>query len=302
MNAVVDEMAQGSDVLHAEPMARHTSWRVGGPADVFFKPSNRGELQAFLAAQPKERPIHWVGLGSNLLVRDGGIRGAVIATSGLAKELTRLDDLRVRVGAGLPCMLLARQCVRWQLGPAAFFAGIPGTVGGALAMNAGAFGEETWQHVESVETVDRRGDVRTRARAEFSVGYRSVQGTPAEGFLSGTFRFEPDPAATMAKLKTMLSRRSATQPLGEPSCGSVFRNPTGQFAGDLIERAQLKGASVGGAMVSRKHANFIVNTGAATAADIEALIYQIRAEVERRFGVRLELEVRVLGEPLGAAP
>ncbi|HLF11798.1 MAG TPA: UDP-N-acetylmuramate dehydrogenase [Gammaproteobacteria bacterium] len=296
----MDDMVEVSGLLRAEPMAKHTSWRVGGPADLFFKPSSRDDLQAFLASQPADLPIHWIGLGSNLLVRDGGIRGAVIATSGLPKELERLDDFRVRVGAGLPCMLLARQCIRWQLGPAAFFAGIPGTVGGALAMNAGAFGGETWQHVESVETIDRRGERRTRVRAEFAVAYRSVRGVHGEWFVGATFRFAHDAAATMATLKAMLSRRSETQPLKVPSCGSVFRNPPGHFAGQLIERAGLKGTRLGGAMVSDKHANFIINSGSATAEDIEGLIEKVRAEVARQFGVELEPEVRIVGERLGA--
>jgi UDP-N-acetylmuramate dehydrogenase len=208
----------------------------------------------------------------------------------------------VRAGAGLPCALLARQCVRWQLGPAAFFAGIPGTVGGALAMNAGAFGGETWTHVESVATIDRHGAVRERARAEFAVSYRSVRrvhgGAPApeEWFLAATFALAPD-ETTAAGLKDMLARRNATQPLGVPSCGSVFRNPPGNFAGRLIEQVGLKGERIGGAAVSDKHANFILNSGDATAADIEALIERVRSTVERQTGVRLEPEVRIVGEP-----
>jgi len=228
----------------------------------------------------------------------------VIATGGLPRELERLDansvDSRgVRAGAGLPCALLARQCVRWQLGPAAFFAGIPGSVGGALAMNAGAFGGETWSHVESVTTIDRAGKLRERERAEFTIGYRSVQGPPTEWFLSATFALAPD-ATTSSGLKAMLARRNATQPLGLPSCGSVFRNPPGDHAGRLIESAGLKGARIGGAVVSEKHANFIVNDGDATAADIEQLIERVRTEVEKASQVRLELEVRLVGEPQGA--
>jgi UDP-N-acetylmuramate dehydrogenase len=201
----------------------------------------------------------------------------------------------VRAGAGLPCALLARQCVRWQLGPAAFFAGIPGSVGGALAMNAGAFGGETWSHVESVTTIDRAGKLHERLRAEFTIGYRSVQGLPTEWFLSATFALAPD-ATTSSGLKAMLARRNATQPLGLPSCGSVFRNPPGDHAGRLIESAGLKGSRIGGAVVSEKHANFIVNDGDATAADVEQLIERVRAEVEKASGVRLELEVRVVGD------
>ena len=294
MSAMVDEVPTHSEPLRNEPMRRHTSWRVGGPADLFYAPASVAELQEILASLPRGAPVLWLGLGSNLLVRDGGLRGAVIATGSLPRELERDGD-RVRAGAGLPCALLARQCVRWQLGPAAFFAGIPGTVGGALAMNAGAFGGETWTHVERVTTIDRAGQLRERERAEFTVSYRNVQGPSDEWFLGATFAFAPD-ATTAAGLKAMLVRRNATQPLRSPSCGSVFRNPPGDHAGRLIESAGLKGARIGGAVVSEKHANFIINDGGATAADIEQLIERVRAGVEKASGARLELEVRVVGE------
>ena len=299
MSAMAKDVATNAEPLLDEPMRRHTSWRVGGPADLYYEPASVAELQEILASLPRGTPLLWLGLGSNLLVRDGGLSGAVIATGALPRELERLDGGRVRAGAGLPCALLARQCVRWQLGPAAFFAGIPGSVGGALAMNAGAFGGETWTHVERVTTIDRAGKLHERARAEFTVGYRSVQGPPGEWFLGATFALADD-ATTTSGLKAMLARRNATQPLGSPSCGSVFRNPPGDHAGRLIESAGLKGARIGGAVVSEKHANFIINDGDATAADIEQLIERVRTEVEKAAGVRLELEVRVVGEPGGA--
>ncbi len=299
--SAVRSRATSVEVLRDEPLHKHTSWRVGGPADLFYTPSTLAELEQILAELPPETPVHWLGLGSNLLVRDGGIRGAVIATSRLPRELERLDERRVRASAGLACMLLAKRCVRWQLGPAAFFAGIPGTLGGALAMNAGAFGGETWTHVESVRTIDRGGGIHERSRTEFEIGYRSVRGPLGEWFLGATFRFEHDAVSSMEAIKKLLARRNATQPLGVPSCGSVFRNPAGDFAGRLIEQAGLKGHRLGGAMVSDKHANFILNLGDATAADVEALIDEVRAGVERTSGVRLELEVRVIGEPHGAA-
>ena len=163
-------------------------------------------------------------------------------------------------------------------------------------MNAGAFGGETWTHVESVTTIDRRGDVRDRPRADFEIGYRTVRGPATEWFLGGTFRFEHDESSSMDAIKELLARRNAAQPLGFPSCGSVFRNPQGDFAGRLIEQAGLKGLQIGGARVSDKHANFILNTGTATAADIESLIAEVRGAVERTSGVQLELEVRVIGE------
>lgn len=298
MNAVPTERT-AIDVLRNEPLRKHTSWRVGGPADLFYTPTTIAELQRILAELPASSPVHWLGLGSNLLVRDGGIRGAVIATAGLPRELERIDSRQVRASAGLACMLLAKRCVRWQLGPAAFFAGIPGTVGGSLAMNAGAFGGETWTHVESVATIDRAGRLRERRRDEFEIGYRTVRGAANEWFLGATFLFDHDASSSMDAIKELLARRNAAQPLGTPSCGSVFRNPPGDFAGRLIEEAGLKGRRLGGAMVSDKHANFILNLGTATAADIENLIAEVRAGVERTSGVHLELEVRVIGEPAG---
>jgi UDP-N-acetylmuramate dehydrogenase len=299
VNAVPSELTQ-VEVLRNEPLRKHTSWRVGGPADLFYSPTTVEELKRIMAELPATTPVHWLGLGSNLLVRDGGIRGAVIATAGLPRELDRLDSHLVRASAGLACMLLAKRCVRWQLGPAAFFAGIPGTVGGALAMNAGAFGGETWTRVESVTTIDRTGEIRERPRADFEIAYRTVRGPALEWFLGATFRFEHDGSSSMDAIKTLLARRNAAQPLGVPSCGSVFRNPPGDFAGRLIEQAGQKGRRLGGAMVSDKHANFILNAGKATAADIETLIAEVRAAVERTSGVHLELEVRVIGEPLAA--
>ena len=285
-----------AELLHDEPMSRHTSWRVGGPADLFLKPESVESLQDFLCSLAPEAPLCWVGLGSNLLVRDGGVRGAVICTLKLPAAVSRVDATRVQVGAGVPCTVLARQCVRWKLGPAAFFAGIPGTVGGALAMNAGAFGGETWEHVESVETIDRSGTRRNRRPQEFAVGYRSVSGVPEEWFLSAIFVFAEDQDADMGDVKAMLRKRGDSQPLGKLSCGSVFRNPAGQFAAQLIEQAGLKGASRGDAIVSEKHANFIINRGSATADDIESLIEQVRASVVDSSGTTLELEVRIIGE------
>jgi UDP-N-acetylmuramate dehydrogenase len=196
----------------------------------------------------------------------------------------------------VPCTQLARQCIRWGLGPSEFFAGIPGTVGGALTMNAGAHGGETWERVESVRTIDRQGEIHQRSPAEYSVGYRSVTGPANEWFLEATFRFEPGVTASMEAMKAMLERRKATQPLGLPSCGSVFRNPAGDHAARLIEAAGLKGYRIGGAEVSPKHANFIINTGDATATDIEELIEHVRQTVIERHGVELRHEVRIVGE------
>jgi UDP-N-acetylmuramate dehydrogenase len=287
-------------VLSNESLRRYTSWRVGGTADLFCRPETLEELQAFLASVPPEMAVTWLGLGSNVLVRDGGIRGAVVCTSGLPRVIDRLEPNRVHAGAGVPCATLARRCVRWKLGPAAFFAGIPGSVGGALAMNAGAYGSETWDRVESVETIDRSGGLRERGRAEFDVGYRRVVGAPGEWFVGAVLTFEANREGEALAMKELLAARSASQPLGRPNAGSVFRNPPGDFAGRLIEAAGLKGRRLGGAVVSEKHANFIINEGVATAADVEGLIETVRATVEERTGVLLELEVRVLGVRAGA--
>jgi UDP-N-acetylmuramate dehydrogenase len=285
-------------VRRNEPLSRHTSWHVGGPAEVFFNPRDAADLAAFLRTAPPGVPILWIGLGSNLLVRDGGVRGIVISTHGALDELIRLNETTVRAGAGVACARIARQCIRWGLGPAEFFAGIPGTLGGALAMNAGAFGGETWQHVRSVETIDRAGRTHTRARDAYRVGYRQVTGPAAEEwFIAAELTFERRPGAHAGEVRTLLARRKESQPIGEWSCGSVFTNPPGDHAARLIEACGLKGFRLGDASVSVKHANFIINHGRASAHDLERLIAHVRAEVARERGVTLEPEVRIVGEP-----
>jgi UDP-N-acetylmuramate dehydrogenase len=285
------------ELLYDEPMSRHTSWRVGGPAARFYRPADARDLAAFLATLPAGEPLLWVGLGSNLLVRDGGFRGTVICTQGRLDGLERTDARRVRAGAGVACAKVARFAARAGLCGAEFLAGIPGTMGGALAMNAGAFGGETWQRVVRVETVDRAGRIRERGREHYRIGYRELRGPDGEWFLAAHLELESgDAAAAQARIRELLERRSGTQPIGEPSCGSVFRNPEGDHAARLIEAAGLKGVRAGGAEVSGKHANFIVNTGQATAADIERLIDVVRDRVERASGVRLKAEVHIVGE------
>jgi UDP-N-acetylmuramate dehydrogenase len=286
-----------SRIRLGEPLSRHTSWHVGGPADVFFTPESRDDLIAFLRLLPPDVPLLWLGLGSNLLVRDGGVRGVVISTREALTRLERRGERIVYAEAGVPCAKLARACARWDLGPAEFFTGIPGTVGGALAMNAGAFGGETWPQVLRVETIDRHGGVHQRDAAEYRFSYRHIEApVAAEWFLAAHFRF--DAGSSEADTRALLERRRQTQPIGEWSCGSVFTNPPGDHAARLIEAAGLKGLRIGGATVSTKHANFIVNEGAASAHDIEALIEQVQGEVERRHGRRLVPECRIVGEPL----
>ncbi len=280
-----------------EPMSRHTSWRVGGPAELFFTPRDRADLAAFLAQLPPATPLLWVGLGSNLLVRDGGVRGVVICTYGAFTRLEQRAAQLVYCEAGVPCPRVTRQCASWGLGQAEFFAGIPGTMGGALAMNAGAYGAETWNFVRAVDVMARDGTCRTRRASEYQVSYRKVS-APAndEWFLAAELEFGVADAAAAGEVRRLAQRRKLTQPLGEKSCGSVFTNPPGDHAGRLIEAANLKGFRIGGAVVSEKHANFIINDGNATARDLEELIAHLRATVQRVHGVELLPEVRVVGE------
>ncbi len=283
-------------VKRNEPMSRHTSWHVGGPAEVFFTPRDREDLATFLRMLSDDVPIHWLGLGSNVLVRDGGIRGVVISTHGALGRLNRINQTTIYGEAGVPCARVAKQCVKWGLGPAEFFAGIPGTLGGALAMNAGAFGGETWPHVTEVETIDRHGRMHTRAPGEYTVAYRHVE-PPAENewFVAARLTFERKSGANEAEVRSLLERRKASQPIGEWSCGSVFTNPPGDHAARLVEASGLKGFRIGDASVSQKHANFIINHGNASAADLETLIRHVQETVERLHGVHLNPEVRVMG-------
>lgn len=285
-------------VLFDEPLARHTSWRVGGPADVLFKPADKQDIATFFESLPTDMPVLWLGLGSNLLVRDGGVRGVVIETHGVLSDLQRLSDTEVWCDAGVPCAKLAKQCAKWNLGPAEFFAGIPGTLGGALAMNAGAFGGETWRHVVQVETIDRHGQIKRRMRSEYQIAYRHVQGPRDEWFLGAQLSFATSDADGEAEIRALLARRKETQPIGEASCGSVFTNPPGHHAAKLIESAGLKGFRIGGAIVSTKHANFIINEGSATGADLEQLIAHVQATVQQQYGIELKPEVRVVGDAL----
>ena len=297
MNAKRSDAPRGKLLLN-EPMSRHTSWRVGGPADRFYIPEDLDDLALYLRGLRENEPIHWVGLGSNLLVRDGGVRGTVIMTSGALNGLSIVSDDTFRAEAGVACAKAARFSVSHTLVGAEFLAGIPGTIGGALAMNAGAFGGETWNIVAAVETLDRHGERRIRPPSDYRVSYRHVEGPSGnEWFVAGHFRLAKGEASKAKTLiKSLLAKRGATQPTQLPNAGSVFKNPPNDFAARLIEASGLKGAREGKASVSDLHANFIVNNGGARAADIECLIEAVQAEVERRHGVRLETEVRMIGE------
>jgi UDP-N-acetylmuramate dehydrogenase len=285
-------------LVSGEPMARHNSWRAGGAADRYFEPADIDDLAAFLPTLPAAEPILWIGLGSNLLVRDGGIRGTVINTTIGLGRCEWIGDGVLHAEAGVPCAKIAKLASKAQRGGAEFLAGIPGSMGGALAMNAGAFGGETWDLVTRVETIDRSGQRRWRGRAEFDIAYRQVRRPAGEWFIVAELAFKADrDRQGEARIRDLLGRRASTQPLGLPSCGSVFRNPPGDFAGRLIEACGLKGERIGGAAVAERHANFIVNDGKATAADIESLIERVREKVRAAHGVELVPEVCIVGEP-----
>jgi UDP-N-acetylmuramate dehydrogenase len=293
-------------LAHDASLARFTSWRAGGPADTLYRPVDRDDLAAFLRQVPTHTPVTVLGLGSNTLVRDGGVRGVVIVMHNPGAALAVADGL-LYVDAGAACPKLARFAALHGCAGAEFLAGIPGTVGGALTMNAGCYGGETWQHVARVEVLDRDGRFAVRVPNDYTIGYRTVRprdgGAPDGIFTAAWFRFPPgDGAKARVRIKELLAKRIATQPLGLPNAGSVFRNPDGDHAARLIESCGLKGHAVGGARVSPKHANFIVNAdGRASAADIETLIAHVRATVAARTGIDLEPEVSIIGAPPGGA-
>lgn len=283
-------------LLLNEPMAKYTSWRVGGDAEKMYFPHDKDDLIRFVRKLPQDIALFWLGLGSNLLVRDGGISGVVINTRGRLKKMYLLDNGRIHVEAGVPCARVARFCVDNGLIGAEFLAGIPGTIGGALKMNAGAFGGETWEIVARVEMLNRDGVTSWRKANEFEVSYRTVKKLDDEWFLAAELQLsEGDTSNSLNYIKGFIEKRSATQPIQLPSCGSVFKNPDGDYAARLIEKTGLKGYRIGGACVSEKHANFIVNIDQASATDIEALIDYVQNQVKVQQGVSLQTEVCKIG-------
>ncbi len=288
------------ELLRGELLAQYTTWGVGGPARQLYRPADIDDLAAFLADLPAAEPLFWLGLGSNLLVRDGGFAGTVVLTAGLLSELSVMPGNRIYAEAGVACPKVARFSRRQDLQGAEFLAGIPGTLGGALAMNAGAFGGETWDLVHRVEILSRAGRRQWRNPADYRVGYRSVGGPADEYFIAAELELEVGAGEQVAeRVRQLLRQRNETQPIGLRSCGSVFRNPPGDHAARLIEACGLKGEQVGGAVVSEKHANFIINQGQATASDIEQLIRRVAETVQARFDICLQTEVRMIGEPAG---
>jgi UDP-N-acetylmuramate dehydrogenase len=282
-----------------EPMAQHVTWRAGGCVAQACFPQNLDDLAAFMAALRHDEPVLMVGLGSNLLIRDGGFDGTAIFTHRALDVLRREDDGSLYAEAGVASPKLARFAATHDLAGAEFLAGIPGTLGGALTMNAGCHGGEIWSYVERVRMLNRRGEFIDRTPADFAIGYRhaGLKENSDEIFAAAWLRFPAgDGALAREQIKALLEKRSATQPLQLPNAGSVFRNPPGDHAARLIEAAGLKGFEDGGARVSEKHANFIVNPhGKATATAIESLIGRIQATVKDSFGIELVREVRILG-------
>lgn len=302
MSAAAQKSGLRGRLRKNEMLSRYTSWRVGGPADRFYHPADRDDLVIFLQSLAVDEPLFFMGLGSNLLIRDGGIRGTVVNLRGCLNRLECVSGEQseplIYAEAGVNSSQLARFAVNQGFTGSEFLAGIPGTVGGALAMNAGCYGSETWQFVKKVETIVKQGQLIERYPQEFRIAYRSVQGPHDEWFVACWFRFEkPVGSDDGGRIRELLEKRSHAQPVGSYSCGSVFRNPEGDYAAQLIERCGLKGYRIGGAHVSDKHANFILNDDRATAADIEHLIEHVHAVVAEKTGVQLTREVQIVGEP-----
>jgi len=311
------------------PLAAYTSWRIGGNAECFYQPEDSTDLQAVLQHLPEHTPIYWIGLGSNLLVRDGGVKGLVINTNGVLNKLeiqcadsqlvkekacenagdTGTDPMCIMTAqAGVACAIFSRKAAHYGIKGAEFLSGIPGTMGGALAMNAGAFGGATWNQLLRVEIINQAGEIMTRTADQFHVQYRKVELKEAvakenkgkkEWFLSGTFCFERDEQGLMqnkSRIRQLLKQRAETQPTKQANAGSVFKNPDNDYAARLIESCGLKGKSVNDAQISEKHANFIINKGHARAEDVESLIAEIKAKVLLKYQIKLETEVKIIGE------
>lgn len=311
-----EEISLHGEMRYQEPMRRHTSWHAGGYAQRAYVPFDLADLSRFLRGHPTGEAITMIGLGSNVLIRDGGLRGTTVLLHRALSE-TRFSAAPdgggvIYAEAGVAAPKLAKFAAQRKLDGAEFFAGIPGTIGGAIAMNAGCYGAETWDFIGSVTTVDRLGRLRERGLEDYEIGYRSVKLNAGdasrpeiesgddqmlEWFVAAHFAFGPgETAASERKIKELLDRRLATQPVGQPNAGSVFRNPNGHHAARLIESCGLKGLTIGGAQVSTKHANFIVNLGTASAADIENLIEKVQSVVKQQQGIEMEREIRIIGE------
>jgi len=285
----------------AEPLARYTSMKIGGPADYFIEVENGAVLAAVLQLLRRfDIAVSLLGNGSNVLVSDRGVRGAVIRLAGEFKKITWQDEgdfVRVQVGAAYAVTLFVREAARKGYAGLEFAEGIPGSVGGALVMNAGAYGSEFERVVEQVETVNPTGEPITFTRAHMTFSYRDSHLPAGTVVTRVTLRLRKANAAEVdSQLRALVGKRKSSQPAGFPNSGSMFRNPPGDYAGRLIEAAGLKGKRLGQAQIAERHANFIVNLGGAKAKDVRQLMDLARAEVKRQFGVELIAEVKLLGE------
>ena len=284
-------------VKRDEPMKKHTTFRIGGPADIFITPEDESQfLAAVRLCRQEGMPYYILGNGSNLLVSDNGYRGAVIETE---KALSRLeaDGETLKAGAGILLSALAKEALRLSLTGLESASGIPGTLGGGVVMNAGAYGFELKDVLESVRLLDREGNVRTVPAGELKLGYR-YSTIPETGsiVLEAALRLKKgDPEAIRARMEELAAQRKSKQPLEYPSAGSTFKRPEGYFAGKLIDDAGLRGFQVGGAQVSEKHCGFVINRGDATAEDVMELCRQVQEKVFQKFGVRMDMEIRKLG-------
>ena len=291
-----------NEVLYNHNLSRYSAWRTGGVADIFYQPYNLEDLQTMLSQIPDNYPIHWLGLGSNTLFRDKGFRGLVIRTNNGLGQF-KIIGTELFAMSGVPVTKLAKQQIKYEMGGIEFFSGIPGSVGGALIMNAGCDGYETWGCVSRVKVIipEVSTEICELDRSQFEPSYRSVKiknnNYKKIWFLGAWFKLKKQSAdITKNKINTLLDKRNQTQPIGTANCGSVFKNPKGEYAAELIERAGLKGFSIGNAQLSTKHCNFIINNGNATSSDIERLITLVKRKIKNKFNLDLYTEVNIVGE------
>ncbi len=284
-------------LLIDETLAPFTWFRVGGPADVVFLPADEQDLSDFLKALDPAVPVMAIGVGSNLLVRDGGVEGVIIRLGKGFNEVRKLDGVSIHAGAAVPDAVVARKAAEFGIAGLEFFAGIPGTVGGAVVMNAGCYGSETTNVIATATVMNRKGEVFLMGEADLQHTYRhsAIQGTDLI-VLSAIFEGTADePAAIKARMAEITSRRETTQPIREKTGGSTFKNPPGHSSWKLVDEAGWRGKLFGGAMFSPLHSNFLINTGEATAADLEGLGDTVRADVLAKTGVQLDWEIKRIG-------
>ncbi|MEP1932823.1 MAG: UDP-N-acetylmuramate dehydrogenase [Roseibium sp.] len=287
-----------------QPLSAVTWFRTGGPAQLMFQPADEADLSAFLKKLPKDIPVLPVGLGSNLLVRDGGLKGVVVRLSAKGfGSIEELGDDRLRAGAAVPDKRLAEAAAKAGLGGFAFYTGIPGGLGGALRMNAGAHGTETVERMVELTAIDRNGNRHVLTNADMGYSYRHSSASKDLIFTSAIFEGIPQDEATIRQeMAEVVSHRENAQPIREKTGGSTFKNPDGNSAWKVVDAAGCRGLTIGGAQMSEMHCNFMINTGEATGHDLELLGETVRAQALKDSGIKLEWEIKRLGEfgPQGA--